>query len=76
MNRRTGLPTHLTTGNVRLFPTGQALPTISNVNYSAGQTRAGNAIVSLSASGEFSAYVGQPLGTTADVVIDVAGYFE
>jgi hypothetical protein len=63
-------------GHARLFPTGQALPTIATVNYSAGQTRGGNAIVSLSASGEFSAYVGQPAGTTVDVVIDVAGYFE
>ena len=61
---------------MRLFPTGQAIPTIATVNYSAGQTRGGNAIVSLSASGEFSAYVGQPPGTTVDVVVDVAGYFE
>ena len=37
-------------GHVRLFPTGQALPTIATVNYSAGQTRGGNGIVALGAN--------------------------
>jgi ELWxxDGT repeat protein len=63
-------------GHVRLFPTGQVLPAIATVSYSAGQTRGGNAIVSLDAGGRFTIYAGQPPGTTVDVVVDVTGYFE
>jgi uncharacterized repeat protein (TIGR01451 family) len=63
-------------GHVRLFPTSQSLPTVSTANYAAGQTRSGNAVVSLNASGQFSAFVGQPLETTVDLVVDVTGYFE
>jgi uncharacterized repeat protein (TIGR01451 family) len=62
-------------GNVRLFPTGLALPTISSINYVAGQTRSNNAIVPLSALGELSAFVGQTSGTV-HLVIDVNGYFQ
>jgi uncharacterized repeat protein (TIGR01451 family) len=62
-------------GNVRLFPVGQAVPTISSINYAAGQTRANNAIVVLNPSGAMAAFVGQPLGTTVHLIIDVNGYF-
>jgi hypothetical protein len=62
-------------GNVRLFPTGLAVPTISSINYGAGQTRSNNAIVPLSALGELSAFIGQTSGTV-HLVIDVNGYFE
>ena len=63
-------------GNVRLFPAGQPVPTVSSINYGAGQTRANNAIVSLDGSGAMAAFVGQPAGTTVHVIIDVNGYFE
>ena len=63
-------------GNVRLFPAGQPVPTVSSINYSAGETRANNAIVALDASGQLAAFVGQPAGSTADLIIDVNGYFE
>ena len=63
-------------GHVRLFPAGQAVPTASTINYAAGQTRANNAIISLNASGETAAFVGQPAGTTVHLIIDVNGYFE
>jgi uncharacterized repeat protein (TIGR01451 family) len=63
-------------GNVRLFPAGDALPTISTINYTAGQTRANNAIIKLNSSGAMSAFAGQPAGTTVHVIIDVNGYFE
>ena len=63
-------------GNVRLFPAGQAVPTISSINYGAGQTRGNNAIISLSASGAMAAFVGQPADTTVHLIIDVNGYFE
>jgi len=63
-------------GNLRLFPAGQSVPTISTVNYGTGQTRANNAVLPLNASGELAAFVSQPNGTTAHVIIDVSGYFE
>jgi hypothetical protein len=63
-------------GNVALFPAGEPVPTVSTINYVAGQTRANNAIVSLDPSGAMDAYVGQPAGTTVHLVIDVNGYFQ
>ena len=63
-------------GNIRLFPAGLPVPTFSNLNYVAGQTRSNNAIVSLNDSGELAAFVGQPAGTTTHVIVDVNGYFE
>jgi uncharacterized repeat protein (TIGR01451 family) len=64
------------TGNIRLFPAGVAVPTTSSVNYSAGQTRANNAITKLNPAGEVAAFAGQPAGTTVHLIIDVGGYFE
>jgi hypothetical protein len=45
------------------------------VNFTAGQTRAANAVVRLGATGSFSVFCGTSSGT-AHVVVDVAGYFE
>jgi uncharacterized repeat protein (TIGR01451 family) len=67
-------PTSL--GNIRLFPAGQAVPTISSINYSAGQTRTNNAVVTLNNLGEIAAFIAQPVGTTVHLIIDVDGYFE
>jgi hypothetical protein len=64
------------TGNVRLFPAGQAVPTVSSINYAAGQTRGNNAVIPLDAGGAMAAFVGQPAGTTVELIIDVNGYFE
>jgi hypothetical protein len=61
-------------GNVRLFPTGAAVPVISTINYSAGQTRTNNVVVSLSALGELTARCA-PIGST-HLILDVNGYFE
>jgi uncharacterized repeat protein (TIGR01451 family) len=63
-------------GHVRLFPAGQALPTISSINYAAGQTRANNAVIKLNASGAMSAFIAQAAGTTVHLIIDVNGYFQ
>ena len=63
-------------GHVRLFPADQAVPMTSSLNYAAGQTRANNAIVPLSPSGEIAVFIGQPAGTTVHLIIDVNGYFE
>jgi hypothetical protein len=62
-------------GNLRLYPADQPVPSTSTLNYSAGQTRANNAIVGLSPSGALAIRCSQIVGT-ADVVLDVTGYFE
>jgi hypothetical protein len=61
-------------GNVRLFPAGSAVPLVSTVTYSAGQTRANNAVIGLDEDGRLTVRV-EPSGAT-HVVLDVNGYFE
>jgi hypothetical protein len=61
-------------GHLRLFASGTPLPDTSTINYAAGQTRAGNAIVALGTDGVFVAYANQAGGTT-HLVVDVTGYF-
>jgi Beta-propeller repeat len=63
------------TGNLRLYPAGTALPLVSSINYSAGQTRGNNAIVRLSAAGVIAVRCTQASGTT-HLVLDVNGYFQ
>ena len=63
------------TGNLRLYPAGVATPSIASLNYSAGQTRSNNAIVSLDATGRLAAWCAQA-GGTVHLIIDVNGYFE
>jgi hypothetical protein len=64
-----------TVGHLRLYRAGAPLPTISSLNYSAGQTRGNNAVVALNELGELAAYCAQASGT-AQLVLDVNGYFE
>jgi len=61
-------------GNLRLYPAGIPLPTVSTVNYSAGQTRGNNAIVGLSADGRLDVRCAQASGTV-HFILDVNGYF-
>ena len=61
-------------GHVIIYPLGVALPSTSTINYSAGQTRANNAIVQVGANGSIAATCGQGSGTT-HFIIDVVGYF-
>jgi hypothetical protein len=61
-------------GNVRLYPGGTATPTVSTVNFSAGLTRANNAITPLGTNGDVTALL-SPAGTV-HVIIDVNGYME
>jgi hypothetical protein len=63
-----------TAGNVRVFAAGGPAPQASSLNYSAGQTRANNAIAPLSSNGKMSVRC-QPSGTT-HVIVDVNGYFQ
>ncbi|MGH7535180.1 MAG: hypothetical protein ACREMG_06305 [Gemmatimonadales bacterium] len=63
-------------GHLRLFSAAQAAPSVSSINYVAGQTRANNALISLDPSGAMAAFVAQPAGTTVHLIIDINGYFE
>jgi hypothetical protein len=63
-------------GNLRLYPAGTPLPTVSTVNYRVGQTRGNNGLARLDAAGQLAAYAAQSPGTTLHVVMDVNGYFE
>jgi len=61
-------------GHVIIYPLGVALPMTSTINYSAGQTRANNAIVQVGTDGSIAVTCGQLSGTT-HFIIDVVGYF-
>jgi hypothetical protein len=64
-----------TAGDIRLYPGGMAPPTVSSINYVAGQTRANNAVAGLNAAGELAVFCSQASGT-AHFVLDVGGYFQ
>lgn len=62
-------------GHLRLGAIDPAAPT-SSLNYPAGLTRSNNAVIELSASGDFDALAMQGAGTTVHLVVDVSGYYE
>jgi hypothetical protein len=62
-------------GHLRLHPTDQQVPGTSALNFSAGQTRANNAILGLGSAGDFTIYCGMSTGST-HVVVDVTGYYQ
>jgi hypothetical protein len=61
-------------GHLTVFPAGSPVPLASTLNYRAGQVRANNAILPIGTGGGLSVACGQSSGT-ADVVVDVNGYF-
>lgn len=65
-------------GHVTLFPGNFPAPLTSSLNFSAGQTRANNAVVALSTDGVgmVKALAAVSGGGTVHVIIDVSGYFE
>jgi hypothetical protein len=63
-------------GNLRLFPADVTVPLVSSINFSAGQTRANNAIVPASADGSVAIKVRNDSVGTVQLVLDVNGYFE
>src|SRR6266542_1986624 len=63
-------------GHLRIYPAGAALPNVAAINFSAGQTRANNAILLLGGSGGISVYAGIGAGLTVDFILDVNGYFQ
>ncbi len=58
-------------GHMLVFPTGEAMPNASNLNYQPGQTYSTGAIIRLGASGQFDIYTLNPV----EIVIDVTGAF-
>lgn len=62
-------------GFFTLYPPGTSRPLASSVNFTAGQTRTNNQFISLSTDGlaSFGAYNGA--AESADLLIDVTGYF-
>jgi hypothetical protein len=61
-------------GNLRVYAAGSPAPTTSTLNYTAGLTRANNAVSPLNASAQM-AVLCSPSGST-HVIVDVNGYFE
>ena len=59
-------------GFARAYPAGGALPGTSSLNWAGGQTVANSAIVACGANSSINIQV---LSSTADIVVDVAGYF-
>jgi uncharacterized repeat protein (TIGR01451 family) len=63
-------------GHVLIYSSGPPPPIVSSTtNYSLGQTRGNNAIVSVNRDGDLSVFVVQASGTV-HVVLDVNGYFQ
>jgi hypothetical protein len=62
-------------GHLRVFPAGGGEPLASALNYTAGLTRANNAIAGLGGAGEIAVRVRQASGTV-HLIVDVNGYFE
>jgi hypothetical protein len=62
-------------GSLHAWATGDLRPWSSVVAFTAGSTRANNAVVRLGASGGFSAFLATASGS-AHLVVDVVGYFE
>ncbi len=60
-------------GYLTVYPSGQAMPTASNLNFTAGQTIANSVVVPVGADGKIRLFNGAWAG--ADVVIDVVGYY-
>lgn len=63
-------------GFLTLFPGNSSQPLASHVNFRAGQTRANNAVLSLSTDGAGSVAIFNGSSGSADVILDVNGYFE
>lgn len=60
-------------GFLTLFPAGAPLPTVSNVNFTAGRTVPNLSEVKIGANGQVSVYNGST--GEVDVILDVSGYW-
>src|SRR5215210_299132 len=64
-------------GNVPLFPAGLPVPTVSTINFAAGQTRSNNAVLTLTEDG-IGSIEARPFVAgdgLVHLVLDVTGYF-
>lgn len=61
-------------GHLVVFPAGSSAPLASVINFSAGQTRANNAVLELGTGGAVSVQSGSP--GTVHFILDVTGWFE
>jgi hypothetical protein len=65
------------TGHLTLFPGNLPPPAVSTLNFSIGQTRANNAVLSLATDGDGDIRgLAVIPGGTVHVIVDVVGYFE
>jgi uncharacterized repeat protein (TIGR01451 family) len=64
-------------GNLRMFPTGEPVPTASVINFVAGLVRANNAIIKLGAGGQIDVRCDMVPGSsgTTHFLFDTTGYF-
>jgi len=62
-----------TGGYITAYPTGGAVPTTSNLNYTQGQTKAANVIVGLGTGGKVT--LTNIAGGSVSLIADVTGYF-
>jgi streptogramin lyase len=62
-------------GSLTFFAGGTSRPDTLAIAWSAGQTRANNAIVAVGADGEIAVFCGQASGTV-ELIVDVNGYFD
>ncbi|MCM3877861.1 MAG: hypothetical protein NEA02_15750 [Thermoanaerobaculia bacterium] len=62
-------------GSLRLYPADSTPPATSTISYSAGQTRADNAVLGLGPAGDVGVHCDQNSGTV-HVILDVVGWFE
>ncbi|MER5759272.1 hypothetical protein [Streptomyces sp. NPDC002082] len=60
-------------GHLTVYPSGKAVPTASNLNFTAGQTVANSVIVPVGADGRINIRNGAWANT--DVIVDVVGYY-
>jgi uncharacterized repeat protein (TIGR03803 family) len=61
-------------GSLTIFAAGNPMPGTSSINYSAGQTRANNAVVAPNSAGAMTVHCTQTSGTV-QFLLDVNGYF-
>ena len=65
-------------GDIRLYPAGNSPPLTSAINFHGGAIRANNGVIPVGVSGQMSALLDMPAGSTATahLVIDVYGFFQ
>jgi hypothetical protein len=65
-------------GDIRLYSAGSSPPGTSAINFQPGAIRANNGVIPLGVSGQMTALLDMPVGSTATThfVVDVYGFFQ